>query len=212
MMMTAAENSDKITAYMATMYKAVLGLLLAHLVYILVSVVCGVFSFPSSFSAVIARMSCWCVLVKTGLSIGCLQGKHPVKFLFVGLFFIVAYLVRIFPYVLIRVSRGTEVFKWEQGLVLPIIMSVIIGPFVEEWLMRKCIYFQLRTKFGIVVSMLSCSAIFFLAHISNTNIFSGIDVFVGSIVLCFIFEKTKRWKYCYAAHAGFNLGLLMMCS
>jgi hypothetical protein len=66
---------------------------------------------------------------------------------------------------------------------------VIIGPIAEELLFRRFIYRWLREKFSFLISTLLVSFGFSLLH---QNIFYLPSLFIVSISLCYLYEKTKN--------------------
>lgn len=87
-------------------------------------------------------------------------------------------------------------------LVLVFIALVCLAPFVEELLFRGFLFNAFRRTFGFWVGSLAVSALFAIAH-QQLNV--GIDVFVLSMFLCYIREKTNSLWPAIGLHALKNL-------
>lgn len=87
-------------------------------------------------------------------------------------------------------------------LVLVFIALVCLAPFVEELLFRGFLFNAFRRTFGFWVGALAVSLLFAVAH-QQVNV--GIDVFVLSMFLCFLREKTSSLWPSIGLHALKNL-------
>lgn len=74
---------------------------------------------------------------------------------------------------------------------------VIVPPLVEEMLFRGYLYRGLKSKWPKIVAALVSSLLFALVHF-QWNV--GVDVFVLSLVLVFLYEKTKNLWMCVGLH------------
>jgi uncharacterized protein len=88
-----------------------------------------------------------------------------------------------------------SVAGWQ--LILAFIGLVIIPPFAEEMLFRGFLYRGLASKWPKILSALIASSLFAVAHF-QWNV--GIDVFVLSLVMIFVLEKTKNLWACISLH------------
>ncbi len=90
------------------------------------------------------------------------------------------------------------------GLVAMFAALVVIPPFVEEFMMRGFLFTNLRSVLSFGWSSAIVSALFGLAHITQTEnglFWSGaINFFVLSMVLCYMREKTGSLWPCIGIH------------
>ncbi len=87
-------------------------------------------------------------------------------------------------------------------LTLTFIALVLLAPFVEETLFRGFLFKAFRRTFGFWVGAIAVSLLFAVAH-GQANV--GIDVFVLSMFLCYLREKTDSLWPSIALHAMKNL-------
>jgi len=87
-------------------------------------------------------------------------------------------------------------------LTLTFIALVVLAPFVEETLFRGFLFKAFRRTFGFWTGAIAVSLLFAVAH-GQANV--GIDVFVLSIFLCYLREKTDSLWPSIALHALKNL-------
>jgi len=83
-------------------------------------------------------------------------------------------------------------------LVLAFIGLVILPPLAEEMLFRGFLYRGLSAKWPRVIAALFTSALFALVHF-QWNV--GVDVFILSLILIALYEKTKNLWMCVGLHA-----------
>jgi membrane protease YdiL (CAAX protease family) len=83
-------------------------------------------------------------------------------------------------------------------LVLAFIGLVILPPLAEEMMFRGFMYRGMASKWPKIMSALLTSALFGLVHF-QWNV--GVDVFVLSLVLIALYEKTKNLWMCVGLHA-----------
>ena len=87
-------------------------------------------------------------------------------------------------------------------LVLAFIGLVVLPPLAEEMLFRGFLYRGLAARWTKIVAALATSALFGLVHF-QWNV--GLDVFILSLVLIFLLEKTGNLWVCVGLHAVKNL-------
>ncbi|HXH26799.1 MAG TPA: type II CAAX endopeptidase family protein [Candidatus Acidoferrum sp.] len=87
-------------------------------------------------------------------------------------------------------------------MVLIFIALVIIPPVVEEILFRGFLYTAYRKRFGFVTASVFISFLFAAAH---APIAVSIDVFILSLFLCYLREKTSRLWPSILLHSLKNL-------
>lgn len=87
-------------------------------------------------------------------------------------------------------------------VVLVFIALVCLAPFVEELLFRGFLFTAFRRTFGFWIGAIAVSLLFAIAH-QQLNV--GIDVFVLSMFLCFLREKTGSLWPSIGLHALKNL-------
>jgi membrane protease YdiL (CAAX protease family) len=83
-------------------------------------------------------------------------------------------------------------------LILVFIGLVTLPPITEEMLFRGFLYRGLSSKWPKIISALIASALFALVHF-QWNV--GVDVFILSLILILILEKTKNLWSCIILHA-----------
>jgi membrane protease YdiL (CAAX protease family) len=91
-----------------------------------------------------------------------------------------------------------------NGFELALIFVALVGlaPFVEEVLFRGFLFAAFRRTFGLWLGAIGVSLLFAVAH-GQANV--GIDVFVLSMFLCYLREKTDSLWPSIAMHALKNL-------
>ena len=77
----------------------------------------------------------------------------------------------------------------EGPVILEILVVVICGPIVEEFFFRGILYECLKQKYTIWIGIIISSLIFGGIHL---NMLQFIDASIAGIVLCIIYEKTKK--------------------
>jgi membrane protease YdiL (CAAX protease family) len=87
-------------------------------------------------------------------------------------------------------------------LTLTFLALVLLAPFVEETLFRGFLFKAFRRTFGFWGGAVGVSLLFAVAH-GQANV--GIDVFVLSMFLCYLREKTNSLWPSIALHALKNL-------
>ncbi len=87
-------------------------------------------------------------------------------------------------------------------LALIFVALVVLAPLVEEVLFRGFLFTAFRRTFGFWVGAVGVSLLFAVAH-GQANV--GIDVFVLSMFLCYLREKTDSLWPSVALHALKNL-------
>lgn len=92
-----------------------------------------------------------------------------------------------------------SVVGWQLGLAF--IGLVVLPPLAEEMLFRGFMYRGLASKWPKIISALITSALFGLVHF-QWNV--GLDVFILSLVLIALYEKTKNLWMCVFLHATKN--------
>lgn len=85
---------------------------------------------------------------------------------------------------------------WQLGLAF--IGLVVLPPLAEEMLFRGFLYRGLASKWPKIIAALVTSALFALVHF-QWNV--GLDVFVLSLILIALYEKTKNLWMCIFLHA-----------
>lgn len=95
-------------------------------------------------------------------------------------------------------------FTGAQGwqLILAFISLVIIAPIAEELFFRGFLYRGLRRSWPVWIAAVVTSGLFALAH-GQWNV--GVDVFVLSLALIYVYQKTNNLWLCIGMHATKNL-------
>ncbi|MDD5195161.1 MAG: type II CAAX endopeptidase family protein [Candidatus Omnitrophica bacterium] len=100
--------------------------------------------------------------------------------------------------------------KSKPLIVLLLSQVVLIGPLAEELFFRGFIYKLLRTKFNFLAAGFWTSSFFALLHRTPQDI---LPLFLISIILCYIYEKTQNILspiMLHCAHNTLNISLLLL--
>ena len=81
------------------------------------------------------------------------------------------------------------------------IMAVFVAPFVEEVFLRGFVYPAIANKYGVIVSAVSTSILFGLAHIVTAN--AIIAFFIG-LILVYVYHQTTNLLAPILVHSVFN--------
>lgn len=84
---------------------------------------------------------------------------------------------------------------WQLGLAF--VGLVVLPPIAEETMFRGFLYRGLASRWSKVIAALIASGLFALVHF-QWNV--GLDVFILSLVMIALFEKTKNLWVCVALH------------
>lgn len=90
----------------------------------------------------------------------------------------------------------------------PFARLILITPILEELLFRKIILVQLRSKYGIYLSVIFTSILFSISHL---DLYNFLIFFIGSVILCIIFLKSNNIKYSIVYHILMNLITILLC-
>lgn len=94
------------------------------------------------------------------------------------------------------------------SLLIVLFMIILFAPVIEEFLFRGCIQNWLRKKIGIKPSIILTSFLFAGMHFSSSQSISNIplllSLFVFSIYLGFVYEKTRSLVSSIILHMTFN--------
>ncbi len=91
-------------------------------------------------------------------------------------------------------------------LVLLVLSISLLPALVEEIFFRGILYKNFRRKYGITVSVIILTIIFYLFHLDPQMIFFLV---IGNIVLCLSFEYTKSLVVPFVVHLGINFCALL---
>ncbi|MCH9616708.1 MAG: hypothetical protein SP4CHLAM5_02790 [Chlamydiia bacterium] len=126
----------------------------------------------------------------------------------------------VFESILIYVNGGTppmqeavkfliEALKEGKPIFLALFTIIVAAPILEEFLFRGIIQSYFRKKIGPIAGIFSASALFSLFHFSYSqgfqNIFILLSLFILSLYLGFIYEKTRSIIANITLHVTFNL-------
>jgi membrane protease YdiL (CAAX protease family) len=93
-------------------------------------------------------------------------------------------------------------------LLIVLFMIILSAPIIEEFLFRGCVQNFLRRKIGVKSSIVITSIFFSGMHFSFSQSFSNIplliSLFVFSIYLGFVYEKTRSLLSSITLHMTFN--------
>ena len=96
---------------------------------------------------------------------------------------------------------GIKTLNSGYGFALAFVTFVVLAPLAEELLFRGYLFGNLRRILPFGVAALITSALFGFIHF-QWNV--GIDVFILSLVLCYLREKTQRLWPSVVLHMGKN--------
>lgn len=107
---------------------------------------------------------------------------------------------------------AVKFLKVNSGSLIPLLvvlfMIILSAPVIEEFLFRGCIQNWLRSKIGVKASIILTSICFSAMHFSVSQSFSNIplllSLFVFSIYLGFVYEKTRSLLSSITLHMTFN--------
>lgn len=88
------------------------------------------------------------------------------------------------------------------SLAILTIQIILIGPLAEELFFRGFIYRLVREKYSFLVSAALSSLFFSAIHNTLAHI---LPIFIISLGLCYVYEKTKKILPCIILHALHNL-------
>lgn len=91
-------------------------------------------------------------------------------------------------------------------LILLVLSISLLPALVEEIFFRGILYKNFRRKYGITISVIILSIIFYLFHLDPQMIFFLIT---GNIVLCLSFEFTKSLVVPFVIHLGINFSSIL---
>ena len=102
-----------------------------------------------------------------------------------------------------------QVKETPSSLFLALFTIIIAAPIIEEYLFRGVIQSYLRNKYGSISAIVSASALFSLFHFSPSQGFQNIGIllslFILSLYLGFVYEKTRSLISNITLHVTFNL-------
>ncbi|MBI4179359.1 CPBP family intramembrane metalloprotease [bacterium] len=110
------------------------------------------------------------------------------------------------------VSAGPSSIPGELTVPVPVscaagVLAVALLPFAEEIVFRGFLYRLLRARWPEWISNLAVSALFAAAHDMPGSV--GLARFLGSLLMCRLYERTGSLWSGLAAHATFNAILLL---
>jgi membrane protease YdiL (CAAX protease family) len=89
-----------------------------------------------------------------------------------------------------------------------ILSSIIVGPFVEEYVFRRIILHRLLTNHSISFSIFFSSILFGLIHVNPIQIVLSL---ILGVLLGYVYIKTKSFFKVFLLHSTYNLTILI-CS
>ena len=99
-----------------------------------------------------------------------------------------------------RIER-TFILDYPSLLILNVLSSIILVPFVEELIFRRLFFFTLRQQTSLFKATLISSLIFSLIHLDLARL---VPVFILGIALALIYERTQSLVVCTAVHGVVN--------
>lgn len=96
----------------------------------------------------------------------------------------------------------TNIYEGNPNILLAIISSGLVGPIIEEYIMRGIIYNELKKKYPIMKSIVLATLIFALFHL---NFIQMIYALVLGFILIYVYEKSKNIKIPIILHITSNI-------
>ncbi len=105
--------------------------------------------------------------------------------------FLSNYIARVFNFHLSGLAAVEMIKNIKEPKLLVIIgfEALIMAPIVEELFFRRTLQRLLRTKLSFLPSAIIISVIFSLLHLSS---FAFLPIFILSLILCYLYEKSKN--------------------
>lgn len=101
----------------------------------------------------------------------------------------------------VLILSGLYSIKREELIVLLLVHGVW-APISEEYVYRHLMFSLLKKNSNEMISMMTVSICFAIAHNSLEQI---IQTFIFSVVLCLIYLKFRKVYYCIVIHIGYNM-------
>ena len=108
----------------------------------------------------------------------------------------------ILAYYLDKYILLSNLYSNNNNIIVGIISTVLIAPFIEELMFRGVIYNNLKSKYNIKKAMLLTTILFCLSHFTLIQI---IYTFIFGYILVYIYEKYQNIKYPIILHMISNL-------
>lgn len=110
-------------------------------------------------------------------------------------------------YVIQYDNRISDVVIVDDDIGLYYVLTLVIAPVFEEFLMRGIFYMCYKSFAGVFGASLATSLVFGLLHGTLTQ---GIIGFFAGIMFCFIFEATDNIWMCVLMHSLYNFLTVIM--
>lgn len=122
------------------------------------------------------------------------------------LFFVIFFATSIFIYFFYNETY----FSINPFYVKNFISLIIFAPIIEEFIFRKIIleYF-ITKKYNIILSSIIVSTLFTITHLFFNTTFFTLLIFFPSIILCYIYYKSRSYKNVVILHSIFNLNYFL---
>ena len=92
-------------------------------------------------------------------------------------------------------------------LLFNLVIYCAIGPFAEELYFRKIVLEAFESKYGTIKALVASAMVFAVVHGFNYGI---INLFIGGIILGFIYKKTRNLFLPFLFHALWNLPKILL--
>ncbi|MCI5677433.1 MAG: type II CAAX endopeptidase family protein [Candidatus Faecisoma sp.] len=111
-------------------------------------------------------------------------------------------------YNLNEVYSFTNLYSGSTNILIAIISTGIIGPIIEEYMIRGIMYNELKQKYSIMKSIIITTIIFSLLHF---NLVQMIYALVLGFILIYMYEKTNNIKAPLILHMTSNIVTTIYC-
>ncbi|MCF7908037.1 MAG: CPBP family intramembrane metalloprotease [Candidatus Omnitrophica bacterium] len=98
--------------------------------------------------------------------------------------------------------------KNKTSISLLVLQVIALGPLAEELFFRGFIYKLVRSRFNFLGSAMVVSLFFSLLHRTP---YSVLPIFILSMALCYLYEKSQNIYPCFLFHSIFNTVNLSFC-
>lgn len=111
-------------------------------------------------------------------------------------------------YNLNEIYSFTNLYSGNTNIIIAIISTGIIGPIIEEYMIRGIMYNELKQKYSTMKSIIITTIIFSLLHFNLVQI---IYALILGFILIYMYEKTNNIKIPIILHMTSNIVTTIYC-
>lgn len=97
--------------------------------------------------------------------------------------------------------------QYEYNIVVTIITSVFLAPFMEEILFRGMMFEKMKSHFGMISAAIISSLFFAIGHASFLQLICG---FILGLFLCYVYEYKKSLVMAIIVHIAYNATTIIL--